>query len=306
VIGILLAAGAALGAGITLIVRGLRPPLQPLAQALAEFNGPRDPAPLFTGPLADGHGIGAPAGSSQTGAGWVGRWGRLAVPLLSRLGLPRSGVRRDLTLLSWPVEAHLAEQATAALVGALLAPMTAGVLFVGGVRVPALVPLWGCGLLGIGGFFTPDLAARSNARQRRRAFTHALSGFLDLVVVALAGGAGVEAALNDAARIGTGWAFDQLRRTLDAAAVTRTTPWTALNRLGEEYGIGPLRELAAALALAGTEGAKADALRLRELTDAESTALAATEAMSLPVIGLFAGFMIFVGYPAITHILSAL
>ena len=48
---------------------------------------------------------------------------------------------------------------------------------------------------------------RSKASERRRNFRHALGSFLDLVVISLAGGGGVESALTDASEIGRGWAF---------------------------------------------------------------------------------------------------
>ena len=75
-----------------------------------------------------------------------------------------------------------------------------------------------------------------------------------------------------------------------------------------------LSELAASVSLAGTEGArvraslaaKAAALRTRELTDAEGDAQAATERMSLPVVMLFIGFLVFIGYPALASVLAGL
>ena len=86
----------------------------------------------------------------------------------------------------------------------------------------------------------------------------------------------------------------------------------SLGRLGEELGIDELGELAASAALAGTEGAKvrsslaakAASLRSHQLAEAETDAQASTERMSLPVVLLFAGFLIFVGYPAVAHVLE--
>ncbi|HVQ94776.1 MAG TPA: hypothetical protein VMU51_27330, partial [Mycobacteriales bacterium] len=131
---------------------------------------------------------------------------------------------------------------------------------------------------------------------------------------AQAGGAGVDGALTDAAAVGEGWAFGQLTRALTVARVTRTTPWARLRQLGEELDVPELSELAASVSLAGTEGAKvraslaakASALRVRELTDAEGHAQAATERMSLPVVVLFAAFLVFIGYPALSTVLNGL
>ena len=112
----------------------------------------------------------------------------------------------------------------------------------------------------------------------------------------------------------SGWAFAYLRRALDHARLARETPWAALGRLGQELGIGELSELAASVALAGTEGAKvraslaakAASLRTHELAEAETADQAATERMSLPVVLLFAGFLLFFGYPAVEHVLTGL
>jgi tight adherence protein C len=164
------------------------------------------------------------------------------------------------------------------------------------------------------GFLAPDLSVRAKATRQRREFRDSLSAFLDLVWITLAGGAGIETALGDAAAIGRGPAFDKIRRALHAAHVTRTAPWSTLRQLGDELGITELSELAASISLAGSEGArvraslaaKAQGLRTHQITDAESDAQAATERMALPVTLLFLGFLGFIAYPAVLGILNGL
>jgi len=196
--------------------------------------------------------------------------------------------------------------------GLVLAPATLAALALGGVRAGWVAPAWAALVLAAIGFFTPDLGVHAEAERRRRDFRHALAAFLDLVVIALAGGAGVEGALADAADTGSGRAFARIRQSLEDARLTREAPWVSLGRLGEELGIDELGELAASAALAGTEGAKvrsslaakAASLRSHQLAEAETDAQASTERMSLPVVLLFAGFLIFVGYPAVAHVLE--
>jgi tight adherence protein C len=193
-----------------------------------------------------------------------------------------------------------------------LPAVLSGLLAAAGISVGWAVPVWSSLLFAVLGFLTPDLVVRANATARRAEFTHVLGAFLDLVVIALAGGAGVDAALTHAAATGHGWAFDRLRASLRVAQLTRTQPWTALADLGNQLRIPALREVAAAIGLAGTEGAKiraslaakASALRLREHTTSEADAVAATERMSLPVIIMFAGFLIFIGYPAAVNVFA--
>ena len=155
---------------------------------------------------------------------------------------------------------------------------------------------------------------RSDAAKHRAGFRHALGSFLNLTVTALAGGAGVDQALDDAASVGRGPAYAELRYALAEARDAGVAVWDTLARLGQRVGVEELRQLAATVGLAGTEGAKvraslrsrAEALRTKQLTDAEADAAAATERMSLPVVALMAGFLVFLGFPAVAAVLSGL
>ena len=294
--------GAGTGLGLWLVLRGLFPPRASLADALAQLRRVPEAAPLLV-PGADGGAaarIGRPiaAALARAGAGWL-------------IG---TRVRRDLAVAERSPERHLAEKVTAALVGLLVAPAMSALLAIGGARLPLALPVWAALVLGVAGFFVPDLAVHADAAGRRRDFRHALSSFLDLVVVALAGGGGVESALGDAASVGAGWPFAYLRRALDHARLAREGPWAALGRLGDELGIGELSELAASVALAGTEGAKvraslaakATSMRTHALAEAETTEQAASERMSLPVVVLFAGFLFFIGFPALERVVTSI
>ena len=178
------------------------------------------------------------------------------------------------------------------------------------------MPLGGTVLLSLvaaaGGFFVPDLLLARRAAQRRRDFRYALSLFLDLVVIVLAGGGGVETALHDAANAGSGWAFGELRRVLNTARLQRNSPWAALARLGESIGSPELIELASSVELAGTSGARVrDSLRAKaisardhELAEAESEALAASERMGAPMVAMFVGLILLIGFPAMATVLA--
>jgi tight adherence protein C len=294
--------GAAVGGGILLIVRGLYPSRPTLAVALAQLRRVPTPEPVFV-----------PA----TNGGWAARLGRPGADILGRakIGwLIPTRVRRDLAVLDRTPERHLAEKVSLAIVGLLFAAALTALLLLGGVHIPLVVPLWAALIFMVAGFLVPDLGIHSDANKRRRDFRHALSSFLDLVVVALAGGGGVETALADAASVGSGWTFSYLRRGLDEARLSRQTPWAVLGRMGDELGVVELSELAASVGLAGTEGAKvraslgakAASLRTHELAEAETEDQAATERMSLPVVLLLGGFLLFIGYPAVERVLTGL
>jgi tight adherence protein C len=299
VTGIVLSTGVGAGIGLWLLIIGWRPHPPRLDKALADLRA----AP----PWAD-----VPLPAEHTG--WAARLGRPAVRHLLRIGLPTARIRRDLATIGKPAGVHVAEQATATVVGLLLPPVFMATLALLGMDLGIAIPAVGSMLLAVLGFLTPDIAVRAEAAKHRAAFRHALGSFLDLVVVSLAGGAGVDQALDDAASVGRGPAYTELRYALTEARLARIAPWDTLAALGERVGVDQLHQLAATVGLAGTEGAKvrtslrsrAAALRTRQLTDAEAEASAATERMSLPIVALFTGFLIFLGYPAVVAVLTGL
>jgi Flp pilus assembly protein TadB len=234
--------------------------------------------------------------------------------LLRSLGLRFDRVDADLRLTGRTLEQHLAQKVLLAIFGLTL-PVLVGLMWIMvGIDVSITLPAAAGIALAAVFFFAPDLALRSEADDRRTQFRHALGSFLDLVVISLAGGAGVESALRDAAGIGRGWAYAQLRNALDVTTLTGETPWAALARLGDEVGVSELSELAASISLAGTEGArvrdslamKASTLREHAMAEAEAEAESTTEKMAVPVVLLFLGFMILIGYPAFDAVMTTL
>ncbi|MFD4560507.1 type II secretion system F family protein [Streptomyces sp. NPDC058469] len=286
------------GLGLWTIVVWLVPPRPSLAALISRLSAPPAPPSILT------------TGDS----GWSVRLGKPFTGLLRSLGLPTRRVRQDLAVVGRETETHLAEKAVLTVTGLFLPGAVELSLALGGRPLPWEVPLVATLAVGAAGFLMPDAVVRAEAERRRAAFRHALSAYLNLVHILLAGGAGVEGALTDAAEVGEGWSFQQLRRALNMARLTRTSPWTTLGQLGDELDVGELAELAAALALAGTEGAKvraslaakAAAMRSREGADAEGRANAATERMALPGMLMAMGFVMFVFYPALIQINASL
>lgn len=292
--------GIGTGVGLWLLLLGAFPRPPRLAVMLRSLDAPpaAEPVEVF----------------DAAAVGWSARVGRPAAAWLARVGLPTATTRRALAAVDKPVAVHLAEQATGAIAGLLLPALFAVVLAIGDVSLGVAVPVAASVVLAAAGFFAPELAVRSEAAKHRAAFRHALGSFLDLVVVSLAGGAGVDQALDDASHVGTGPAYTDLRYTLTQARLARTPVWDTLAALGQRVGVDELHQLAATVGLAGHEGAKvraslrsrASALRTRQLTDAEGEASAATERMSLPIVLLFGGFLLFLGFPALAAVLTGL
>lgn len=152
------------------------------------------------------------------------------------------------------------------------------------------------------------------SRVRRSDMDLAVAVYLDLVNVLLAGGAGVETAMLAAAGAGDGFSFEQIRLALVRAQSSRGSYWDSLRELGERTGVESLEDVAHSVQLAGEHGArirqslaaKATALRGRNLARIEHEAEERTEQMGLPIVLLFLGFILLVGYPAFVGTVGAL
>lgn len=225
----------------------------------------------------------------------------LAAPL-ARLGLPATQTLKDLALLRHDPAVHLATQATAAVAGLAAVPVAAVAMGASGA-VPVVLSVAGAAA----GAGWVELRVRARAGQARRELVHTLSAVLDLIAVSLAGGAGVEQAVREATTTASGWAAQRLRDALEAARLARQPPWQTLGQLGGDTGTDELEQLAATMALAGSEGARvrasltarAQALRTRQTIAMVGSANAATERMALPLVLLGFAFMIFILYPAL-------
>ena len=206
-------------------------------------------------------------------------------------------------------ERYVLDKLAYALLFLALALVPAVLFAVLDVGVPALTSLVGAVLFAAAGWFYPDVDVRSRAVAARRAWSSALTVYVDIVGISLAGGAGVEDALMVAARAGTGPQFEQLNATLRAAQTRRRKLWHALDELGATADIVPLRELAAAVDLAAESGsriretllAKANAMRIRQLTDAEADAQKASETMGIAPALMAIAAVVIIGYPAVAR-----
>lgn len=150
------------------------------------------------------------------------------------------------------------------------------------------------------------------AAARRRHFRVVVGSFVDLVVLSLAGGVGIDGALFAASQVTPDWAARRMARALLTARDGGVAPWAALAEVGRSLGVPELVELANTVQLAGTEGARirqsltarGASLRRHEQADAESAANAMTERLFLPGALLLLGFLVFIGFPAVHRILG--
>lgn len=296
--------GAAVGAAVWFGLRWALPAPLELTAAIEDLRRPR-PLASHARALAEHAQLDSP----------LDRLGRRLLALASASGLDvERGRSQDLALVGSNVERHLVVKALTALFGLVLPLVTYLGVLSAGVSLPAAVVIIGSPACMIGGFVVPDLTLRSQASARRASFRYALGSYLDLVTVLLAGGAGTETALADAADAGDGWAYRRLRQALSSARLTGAPPWEAFADLGAQVGVAELSELSASVSLASRQGAtvrdsltaKAASMRDHEVHDAETAAEAATERMAMPLVLLLLGFVILIGYPAIDRVVTSL
>jgi Flp pilus assembly protein TadB len=239
-----------------------------------------------------------------------GAFGQAAISpegLIGRLGTPRwlpiPGA--DLRLLGQPVSEWLARKLAYGVLGLALAPVLSALLLLGGRSVPWMLPAGGSLALGTLMFCLPDLVTRVNASERRADFRHALTSYLDLVALERGAGAAPTEALEAAAAVGSGWAFERIRAALDQARKASLPPWDGLSALAAEIGISELGDVAEIAAVAGQEGARildtltarAESMRTQALAAMKARAGARSTTMVLPIALLAGGFLVLLIFP---------
>ena len=293
--------GVGIGTGLWLLLAGLRPPTPSAASVLARLSTPTA--------------VVQPTASSQEPAsGWAARAGVRFVPLLTRLGLPRGKTRRDLTILGRSAEDLLAQQAASGATGLVLAPVSDLWFSMLGLHIPSAFMVAGTAALVAVMFWLPVVSTTAAANIARAETRAALAMFLELAGTSFAAGGGVEQSLHDAAAIGDGPTFTKLRAALAEAQLARTPIPAVFARLAHELDSPDLAQLAASLALTGSEGArikdaltaKAQVLRASQLADVQAAAEAATERTGVPIGLMFLAFMIAIGFPSVMKVLAGL
>jgi len=287
-----LLAGGGLGFGLWLVIRGIAPTEPSLQRELADFHRPR--------PLSQRSGLFGPRTQQ-----WSETWLRRTTTDATRL-------EADLDVVGTAVERHAMEKLMMA-AGGITVPLVFWLtLAAGGISLPPSL-LVVVGLLGLtGGFFLPDLMLRSKAAGRRQEFRSALSAYVNVVTIVLAGGGGVESALDGAAKASDSWPFLRMREALAQSRMSGESPWAALGRLSAAIDVPQLEEISSSIALAGDSGArvrqsldaKASSMRDRDLADARARAESQSELMAVPTVVMLAAFVILIAYPAMANILS--
>jgi hypothetical protein len=289
-------AGALAALGVAVVARELRPAPPRLDLALARIQS--------TGLHAD---LTPPVASARERLG-----GWLAVHLVRPAGV-LAVPRADLALLDRSVERFMLDKLALFLTGIAAPSAAVSLLAVAGVSPPVTLPVLASLLLAAGLWFVPDVNVRGEARRRRKDFRYAFACYLQLVVLEREAGAALNAALEGPVTIAAGWPFRRIAGALDRARRGQQQPWRALADLGERIGVHDLVDLAYTAQIAGVEGAKMHdvlaakitAMRHEASASTRAEANARTTAMWVPTSLLMLGFVVLVGYPFFSRLISS-
>lgn len=276
-------AGVLAGLGVFLGVRELIPARVRLDAALARLDAEAAPAaPAVT-----------PRARLAARLGGVAPW--LPVP------------SADLALLGQDRETWLISKVTCGLIGLAALPVFDALLALAGHPLPVPLPVIGSLAVGTAFFFAPDLVTRTSAAGKRADFRHALTSYLDLISLERGAGAAPTEALEAAAAIGGGWAFERIDGALERARKAGRPPWDGLAELARETGVAELGDLAEIAGVAGLEGgkiidtlaARAASMRAEAMAATRGKAGSRSTTMVVPIALLGFGFLLLLVFPII-------
>jgi Flp pilus assembly protein TadB len=217
----------------------------------------------------------------------------------------------ELALVGRSAEHHVVLLVLGAFAGFAVPPLLVSVLQAWGVLdlgwfVPLAVALFGAVIVPLAiHASTVETAARVRADLR-----YQVSAYLDVVTMLLAGNAGYEGALEQAAHAGDGRLFGELRRRMRESGARGASLTDALHQTGVDLGLDELEQVAATAALSAAEGApvartlsaKCATLRAALATEQETEARLRTSRLTTPIVGMALIFMALVIYPALNFV----
>ena len=235
------------------------------------------------------------------------RWARLGAPVARHLGAIPS-VAADLRLVDRSPDVHAAHMTAAAAAALFGLPLlftlgqALGLLSIGAV-FPVAVALIGSVVAPIG----VHASMRSRAGRQRNDLRFQLSAYLDVVTMLLAGNVGNEGALRQAAQVGDGRLFVELRKRITIAETANRSLVSALAQLGDDLDLVELQQISASASLAGSSGApvartlaaKCATLRSALSAEQEADARVRTGKITVPLVGMSLLIMACVIYPAL-------
>lgn len=240
-----------------------------------------------------------------------GGFDRLGGWVLARLRRPvPAATLRRLRMAGRSIERHYAAKAATALAGLAL-PSVVGAVLALTLGAGPEIPVVGGLLLGLLGFFLPDLLLRGAEAELTEDATEALLTYFDLVTLERLANASGSQALRSAAALSDATVFVAVRDALERARLEQRSPYPELQALGRDLELPALVDIADVMALDESGAALSGALRarVRELRDAHLTAAkiaaaAVSERMAFFMVIPSLVFGLFFLVPPILRLLS--
>jgi hypothetical protein len=220
----------------------------------------------------------------------------------------RADVLADLRLVGRPPAVHAALLAAAAFGGLVLPALAVAMAqIVGVVDLTVTVALLVCLASAVVAPLVVHTSMRGRAATIRADLRHQLSAYLDVVTMLLAANVGNEGALRQAAMVGDGRFFVELRRRMLSAETSNRSMVSALAQLGDDLELAELQQVAASAALGASSGApvartlaaKCSSLRQTLAAEQETEARVRAGKITIPLVGMSLLIMTAVIYPAL-------
>lgn len=273
--------------------------------ALAGYFVPAHPRLSDTLRVLDGRA--EPQSSSPvSGPDRLGAWARRRVP-----GRLDDRISRQLQLRGLGVDTFYTYKALSALAGFAL-PTLAGTVLLLTSGDSLIFPLIVAVVLGVIGFFLPDIVIGRRAVATASDATEALLTFFDLVTLERLANSSATQSLHAAAAVSDQAVFVAIRDSLQRSRLEQRAPFNGLKRLGGDLDLPALCDVADVMKLDDSGASLSDALRARvkELRDAHLTkakveASAISERMTFLMVipSLIFGLLFLV--PPLLRLLSA-
>ncbi|MFT3860025.1 hypothetical protein [Micropruina sp.] len=208
-----------------------------------------------------------PAVSPASGADRIGAWVRGRLP-----GAVDDRIARQLQLRGISIDRFYTYKVLGALIGLAL-PGLGGVLLLVSLGVSLVIPVIVGLVLGLIGFFVPDIVIGRGSASTSADATEALLTFVDLVTLERLANSSATQSLHAAAAVSDQAVFVAIRDSLQRSRLEQRAPFAELKRLGEELELPALCDIADVMKLDDSGASLSDALRARvkELRDAHLT-----------------------------------
>ena len=290
-------AGALVAAGIAMALYAVAVPRRPALGALIAKIGQSPRLIVLTPPTTQQR-------TRRKLSGWFER-------LVDRPWMPVP--TKDLAVVEKTRTQFLVERVLFTLLGLVVVPLLATLLWLIGAPVPPVIPV--AASIALAGFFwiTGGSRVKAAADQRRREMKFALVSYLTLIALHRAAGEGAASALERAAATSSSWAFRRIDRQVAAAIRSQQTPWEGLQELADELDIEELADLSSIAETGGILGAqigatllaRASGLRHELLMKEQQAASEATERMTGPKMFIGLLFVVFILFPLTWTLLTS-